>query len=191
MVDKTSTLGNYNVLFSNVVVLDSSIGDHTYVQKDTLIQKAVIGRFCSISIGVKIGLGQHPTHHVSTHPSFFSSSPPLARVFSTTDTFSPIKKTVIGHDVWIGINALVMDGIAIGTGAIVAAGAVVTKDVPDYAIVAGVPAKIIKYRFDEETRTKLMKTQWWSRTDDWLISYCKQFSDHIRFLEEFKVNNDL
>ncbi len=101
---------------------------------------------------MSIGLGRHPTSHVSTHPSFYSVSQPLSKTFSKYDTFNCFERTSIGHDVWIGESALVVDGVKISTGAIIAAGAVVTKDVPAYAIVAGVPARVIKYRFSEETR---------------------------------------
>jgi acetyltransferase-like isoleucine patch superfamily enzyme len=80
----------------------------------------------------------------------------------------PFKKTFIGHDVWIGENALIKDGVRIGTGAVVGAGAIATKDVPEYAIVVGAPAKIVRFRFDEATRQKIMKTQWWDKSARWL-----------------------
>lgn len=111
--------------------------------KNSVVVNAIIGKFCSIAAGVNIGLGQHPVEYVSTHPSFYSVSQPIAKTYSGSDLFEPFKGRInIGHDVWIGQNVLVMDGLKIGTGAIIAAGAVVTKDVPPYAIVAGVPARL-------------------------------------------------
>ena len=186
VVNDTSTLGMYNVLFRNALLLDSSIGDHTFIQKNSIVNHATIGKFCSIAQGVTIGLGQHPTDHVSSHPAFYSSSQPVARTFSRSDVFSPFRQTIMGHDVWIGQNALINDGIIIGTGAIVAAGAVVTKDVPEYAIVGGVPAKVIKYRFDELVRARLLKSEWWNMPDEWLQEHSALFSDPLRLLDELE-----
>jgi virginiamycin A acetyltransferase len=182
MVDNISILGNFNVLFRNVVVLDSSLGDHTFIQENALIVKASIGKFCSIAAGANIGMGQHPLHFVSTHPAFYSASQPLAKTYAHKELFAPFQKTHIGHDVWIGRNAMIKDGVSIGTGAVIAAGAVVTHDVPEYAIVAGVPARIIKYRFDEETRKNLIETRWWDMPEQWLKKHAPLFADPIQFI---------
>lgn len=125
-----------------------------------------IGRYCSIAAGVYLGLQQHPTSFVSTSArqyfanccgwDFHAGSVRLPSIPQEQP-----KMTIIGNDVWIGTNALVMGGIKVGNGAIIAAGAVVTKDVPPYAIVAGVPAKIIRYRFNENTIRELQELKWW------------------------------
>jgi len=151
------------------------------VQRNSIVNNAELGTFCSIAMGVTIGLGQHPTDYVSSHPAFYSRTQPIAKTFSKKNIFEPFKKTVTGHDVWIGQNALIMDGVNIGTGAIIAAGAVVTKDVPEYAIVAGVPAKIIRYRFDEDLRQKLTHTKWWDKPEDWLQKNYTLFSNPRKF----------
>jgi acetyltransferase-like isoleucine patch superfamily enzyme len=189
VVSGSSKLGNYNTLFRNVIVLDSTIGDHTYAQEHALIISATIGKFCSIAMGANVGMGQHPSHYVSTHPAFYSASQPLGKSYSDRDIFVPFQRTNIGNDVWIGRNAMIKDGITIGTGAIIAAGAVVTKDVPDYAIVAGVPAKVINYRFDEKVRRTLLETRWWDMPEQWLEEHAALFSDPARFVERWREKN--
>ena len=162
-VDERSILGKYNVIFSNATVNNSKIGDHTFIQRNSNLNHSIIGKFCSIAQGVTVGLGQHPTGSVSTHPAFYSKTQPLAKSYSQKDIFEPFRQTIIGHDVWIGQNSLVTDGVRVNTGAIIAAGAVVTKDIPEYAIAAGVPAKVIKFRFDTHIREKILETRWWGK----------------------------
>ena len=110
------------------------------------MQYAVIGKLCSIGDNVRIGLGIHPTHLRSTHPAFYSPQGNWDIKPTIQEKITEYKKVYIGDDVWIGTNAMILDGVTIGSHAVIAAGAVVTKDVPEYAIVGGVPAKIIKYR---------------------------------------------
>lgn len=117
-----------------------------------------IGSYCSISLGVKIMLGgSHRTDWVSSYPfpAFFEQA-------DQNKDFAPSKgATKIGNDVWIGMDALILPGITIGDGAVIGAGAIVTKDVPPYAVVGGNPARLIRYRFDEETVAALLKIRWW------------------------------
>ena len=98
-VDLDSSLGKYNVLFNNVSLMNSSIGDHTFIQKNSLINCAVIGKFCSIAPNVMVGAGQHPTDFVSSHPAFYSPSQPIVKTFCDPEKYPPFKKTTIGHDV--------------------------------------------------------------------------------------------
>lgn len=140
----------------------SSIGRYSYIARDTLVQKTAIGAFCSISEGCMLGMPAHPTDMVSTSPAFLKGGNYLGAHFAQLD-FAACPATVIGSDVWIGARAMVRAGVRIGNGAIIAAGAVVTRDVPAYAIVGGVPAKVIRYRFDEETIAHLEALRWW----DW------------------------
>lgn len=185
-VDPRSSLGKYNVLFQNTIVVNSSLGDHTYVQKDSNILNCRIGRFCSIAANVSIGLGRHPVEQVSTHPAFYSATQPLAKTFSGTDSYDPFRPIEIGNDVWIGKCALIMDGVRVGNGAVIGANAVVTRDVPAYAIVGGVPASLIRYRFDEETIGWLEALKWWDEPEDWLAENSCAFATPARLLERLQ-----
>lgn len=185
-IDELSKMGRFNVLFSNATVINSTIGDYTFIQRNSFINCAEIGKFCSIAMNVHVGPGQHPTVFVSSHPAFYSSSQPLAKTFSQTDKYDPFKKVIVGHDVWLGQNCVVMDGVKIGIGAVVGAGAVVTRDVPAYAIVGGVPAGLIRFRFDEEVRKLLLESQWWDWPEQQIMQYIDNFSNVNLFLELWK-----
>ncbi len=140
---------------------DSSIGRLTYTGVGTSVHAADIGRFCSIAAGVEIGGADHDYLAATTYtPARFS----FARngVYRSSAS-SADDRCSIGHDVWIGSHATVLGKAHVGNGAVIGAGAVVTKDVPPYAIVIGAPARVVKYRFDEGTIAKLLEIEWW----DW------------------------
>jgi len=154
---------NYSTLYENVVISDSTLGRYSYIARDSVIYNAQIGSFCSIGPGVKCGLGIHPSDtFISTHPCFYSTRKQAQKCFCDKIYFQENKRIVIGNDVWIGANVVINDGLSIGDGAIIAAGAIVTKDVPLYAVVGGVPAKILKYRFTEDEISDLIELQWWN-----------------------------
>lgn len=182
-IDEKSLLDGYNVIFQNVMVNNSIIGGHTFIQRNSIVNHANIGKFCSIAMRVTIGPGQHPTDYVSTHPAFYSFTQPLAKTFCKSDKYDPFKKIVIGHDVWLGQGCVVMDGVTISNGAVVGAGAIVTRDVPAYSIVGGVPARHIKYRFDEKMRSLLLKSKWWDWPESRITKHKEDFTNVKRFLE--------
>lgn len=139
-----------------IVTGDVVIGDESYVNKNSSVENCSIGRYCSISEGVFISTWEHNYKAVSTHP--FAES---------TDWKNRNRKRVmIGNDVWIGLRAIIMEGVHIGDGAVIGAGAVVTKDVAPYEIVGGVPARHIKWRTDPKTIEFLLNYKWWDKNKE-------------------------
>lgn len=148
-----------------------SIGRYGFINTDTIIFNDVhVGRFSTFARGCQIGGSEHPIHHVTS--SYFGISKawfpddPIAqsarmRKITRPSHRSRAGKIVIGNDVWIGAGAIILKGVTVGDGAVVGAGSVVTKDVPPYAVVGGIPAKLIRYRFDEQTIARLLASRWW------------------------------
>jgi acetyltransferase-like isoleucine patch superfamily enzyme len=135
-----------------------SVGDFTYVNDGTVVGSGTIGRFCSIGYACGIGMHEHPLEFLSTSPHLYGGRN-LFGAKATWDDFP--RPPTIGSDVWIGSNVTVLQGVTVGHGAVIAAGAVVTRDVPPYAIVGGVPAKVIRYRFQPEVVRELLALSWW------------------------------
>lgn len=171
------------------VQFHGQLGYGSYVGPYSKIS-AHIGRFTSIASYVCTVAGRHAyqTPFATTCPMFFSLNPNHSQsgsTFATEQMFEELKFAVpekqldveIGNDVWIGERAMLIGGVHIADGAVVLAGAVVTKDVPPYAIVGGVPAKIIRYRYDEETISFLLQAQWWNNTEDWFKENWKLLTD--------------
>ncbi len=145
------------------------VGCYTFIAKNSHIEKNTkeIGNFCSIASGAVIGPNNHPLNMTSTSAVFYSSSwGIIPKEFDLRDTFNSGKETILESDVWVGANAIIMGGVKIGTGAVVGAGAVVTKSIPAYAIAVGVPAKIIGYRFESNVRENLLLSKWWCVTEN-------------------------
>lgn len=158
-----SKLSKCNIIYDNAFLYNVTLGNYTYVGGYSRVQNAEIGRFCSIAPHVTIGVGRHPLYLRSTHPGFYATNQRFYGIKPEYDNPYPeYAKIEIGNDVWIGIHAIILDGVKIGDGAVIGAGSVVTKDVPPYAVVGGVPAKLIKYRFDEERRKELLNSSWWN-----------------------------
>lgn len=176
--------GGYNRIGANSTFY-GRLGKGSYIGEACRIS-ADIGKFCCIASGVVTAVGRHPSAcFASIHPAFFSSD--LSRCglsYCDEPCYEETKgRIVIGNDVWIGTGAILLDGVRIGDGAIVAAGAVVTKDVPPYTIVGGVPAREIRRRFSEEQCNFLQDLKWWDKPDQWLHKYWKQFSNVEQLME--------
>jgi len=177
------TFEKFVSLGTRVQLNNTTVGKHSYISANSLIRNSTIGRFCSIGPYVKIGLGRHPTQDfISTHPVFYSLKKQSGATYSKEQYFAEEATVTIGHDVWIGASAVIMDGVKIGNGAIIAAGAVVTKDVAPYEIVGGVPAKTIRFRFYADEIEKIQASKWWDMDDEWLKKNAAAFRNKADFL---------
>jgi phosphonate metabolism protein (transferase hexapeptide repeat family) len=158
-------LGAYCEVGARTILLDVEMGDYSYVVNDAQITYTTIGKFCSIAALTRINPGNHPMHrarqaHFTYRASaYFPGEADEAEFFAWRKSY----RVHIGHDVWIGHGAIVLPGRNIGTGAVIAAGAIVTKDVPAYTIVGGNPARPIKRRFPDGVADRLARLAWW----DW------------------------
>ena len=194
------------VRVSNAKLIHSSrIGAFSYMT-DGYAYNTVIGRYCSIGRAVNIGQGNHPTSWLSTNPFQYEESLRFkcGEDFPSREDYMSYSipkenrklalgairkgKTIIGNDVWIGHGVIITAGVTVHDGAVLAAGAVVTKDVPPYAVVAGVPAKVVKYRFDEATVSALLASKWW-RYAPWDLADLN-FSDVPAALNELGKKED-
>ena len=176
-VVRDSRLGRYTEVGARTSFVESILDDYSYVVNDSEIIYTEIGKFCSIAAHTRINPGDHPMHRASQHHFTYRASAYFPGE-ADEDAFFDWRKSrpvCIGHDVWIGHGAVVLAGRSIGTGAVVAAGAVVVEDIPDYAIAAGVPAQVKKYRFDEETAGKLKKLAWWDWSHDQIFRALSDF----------------
>ena len=187
-----------NMLGRYVYLMGSSIGRGTYIAFNSTIYWTKIGRYCSIGDNVRIGLGNHPINeNISTHPAFYKNVKKSCGftfhndnndIFNSLRFVNSNKKYVveIGNDVWIGANAMIMDGVKINDGAIIAGGAIVTKDVEPYSVIAGIPAKTIKYRFSDEYISILNDFKWWNMPIEWIKKNYYSFSNPKGFINKIK-----
>lgn len=153
--DKSKLHGEYSIV-------NSSLDDYSYIENNSKIVHTEIGKFCSIGPNFNCGVGIHPTNGISTAPMFYAKNLSNGISLSNHSKVEQTKPIKIGNDVWVGINVTILDGVVIGDGAIIAAGSVVTKNIPDYAIYGGVPAKLIRYRFNEKQIIQMKKIKWWN-----------------------------
>ena len=146
--------GNKSYAVAPFLLINVQLGDHSYIARNAQAANVSIGKFCSIGPNFCCGLGIHPLDGFSTSPFLYPNG---------AEEHKPV---FIGNDVFIGANVTILDGVTIGDGAVIGAGAVVTKDIPPYAIAVGVPAKTIKYHFDENTQQLLLAEKWWEKSDE-------------------------
>ncbi len=177
-------INNPNIIVDDYTIYNDFVNDPTQFEKNNVLyhypinqDRLIIGKFCSIACGAKFlfNSANHALRSLSnyTFPLFFEEwGLNKKNVASAWDNKGDI---IIGNDVWIGYEAVIMAGVHIGDGAVIAARAVVTKDVPPYTIVGGTPARKIRMRFEEETIAKLQQIQWWN----WPVEKIRQSLPYI------------
>ena len=188
-----STFEGYNSVGENVI-FGGVLGLGSYIGKNTNLSGKV-GRYCSIGADVRVLTGTHPlSNFVSTSPVFYSLWKQCNFTFVKEQYFEEylyadkVNKfgIIVGNDVWIGAGVTIMGGIIIGDGAVILPNATVVKDIPPYSIVGGVPAKIIKMRFDNDTINFLLELKWWNQPIDWLQKNALFFHNIEEFKNKFK-----
>ncbi len=162
---REARIGRHCEVLGGTAIEYAELGDLSYLGGDCMVADATIGRFCAIAARVRIGAPNHPIDRPSLHrftycPEYYSAT---ARRDAGFFAGRRGDRVTIGHDVWIGHAAIVLPGVRVGHGAVIAAGAVVSRDVAPYTVVGGVPARRIRDRFPPELAARLMATAWW----DW------------------------
>lgn len=183
------TIGKRVDLQRMAMIFNSEIGDFTYTGRNFTCWNAKIGKFCSISWNVSIGGANHDYNRISQHaflysPQFGMLENGQKRGYNRFDT-----ECIIGNDVWIGCNAVICRDVKIGDGAVIAAGAVVTKDVAPYTIVGGVSARIIKQRCPEDLALRLQKSQWWNLPAEIIRKNFELFNSNITESSVAQIEN--
>ena len=169
-------------------VIGTTMGRYSYCGYGCTLINCRIGRFCSISDRVSIGLSSHPMEWVSTSPAFHHGRGSIPKDLAALDYDAAPRRTVIGNDVWIGQDVLVKPGVTIGDGAVIGMGSVVTKDVPPYGVVAGNPARLIRFRFSPELAERLENSRWWDMEPRVLKRYAHLMDDPAAFLNAWEAD---
>lgn len=174
---RESVLGPWTAVGARTTIAETTMGAYSYVVNDASIIYAEIGKFCSIAAHTRLNPGNHPMHRAALHHFTYRSKSYQLGPEDDHEFFDWRRshRVVLGHDVWIGHGAVVLPNVKIGTGAGIGAGAVVSKDVPPFAIAVGVPARVIRYRFEPKVQEALLELAWWDWERDRLSAALEDF----------------
>jgi acetyltransferase-like isoleucine patch superfamily enzyme len=194
---KNTKFSIYNKISRDTQVNNSLLGSFSYIGWNSIFNNVNIGSFCSIAPYTEVIYSKHPLDLVSTHPLFYSTKKQSGISFlkkNLIEEFTYVNSTkkslIIKNDVWIGYGAKLIEGITINNGAVVLAGSIVTRDVEPYSIVGGIPAKHIKYRFDDNTKKTLLLLKWWNRDIDWIKNNMNRFLNVNEFIKEVEIEDE-
>jgi phosphonate metabolism protein (transferase hexapeptide repeat family) len=188
---KNSRMGAWTMIGQRCEVFQSDLLDYAYLVRDVEVFNAEVGKFANVASHVRINPTNHPMWRATLHHFTYRSK----SHFMADDDDDQVSdwrnqhRVLIGPDVWIGHGAVLMPGVSVGTGAIIGSGSVVTKNVPDYAIVAGNPAKLIRRRVSEETEAAFKRIAWWDWSREKLIAALPDFRalDADAFAKKYDV----
>lgn len=193
IVLRNCTFEGKNSLGEHTYISHTSLGYASYIGFSSEFSNCKIGRYCSIGNHVRVVSATHPTDMVSTYPAFYSDTYRVSYVKKSKYVEHIVTdngyECEIGNDVWIGDNVLIKGGIKIGDGAIIAMGSVVLHDIPPYTIVAGIPAKEIKKRFDDAIIDALKKIKWWDKPLVWIQSHAEIFANPEFFVMQNEIDS--
>lgn len=185
-----STFGRYVEIGRGSRIAHSTLGDYSYCDRYADIANAEIGKFSNIASYVRIGATDHPMDKASLHHFHYRSADYFDDATHDEDWFAlrRSRQAIIGHDTWIGHGAQIRPEVSVGHGAVIAGGAIVTKDVPPYMIVAGIPAAPLRLRFDAEVADRMMSLAWWDWSHDRLRAALEDFRKlpAVAFLEKYE-----
>ncbi|WP_420548145.1 chloramphenicol acetyltransferase [Curvivirga sp.] len=172
-----SQIGKWTEIGPRSKIIESSIGDYSYAIHECDLIYSNVGKFVNIAAHVRLNPGQHPMDRASMHHfQYRSSAYNLGDDDMSFFDWRREKTVTVGHDAWIGHGAIIQGGVTIGIGSVIGSGSIVTKDVSPYTIVAGVPAKLIRPRFDKDIQDALLRIRWW----DW------DHQDYLERMEDFR-----
>lgn len=187
---RDSRLGAWTAVGARTTIAESSMGDYSYVVNDSSIVYSEIGKFCSIAAHTRLNPGNHPLdrvalHHFTYRSKSYQLGPEDDHAFFD---WRRAHKVTLGDDVWIGHGATLLPGVTVSTGAAIGAGAVVSKDIPPFAVAVGVPARVIRYRFAEPIRERLLRLAWWNWNREQLAQALEDFRHRSveGFLEKYE-----
>jgi len=187
---KNSSIHKTSKIESGTSFVNSSMDKYSFCGYNCEISHCEIGSYVSIANNVIIGGGVHPMDWVGMSPVFYNGRDSVKKKFSNFERLPP-KTTTIGNDVWIGNNVLIKQGVKIGHGAVIGMGSVITRNVESYSVVAGVPGREIKKRFDEDVIKALLKIKWWDFSEDKLERYAIYIKNPKTFINQYFMDSKL